>query len=191
MKLYGWDTNDPMLKAWSKAFPGSVSPLSEISGDLMAHVRYPQDLLKVQRELLTEYHVTDPNSFSGSRLLAGPARPVVDHPGPAGLLPVDRDAGRGPRPPSRSRRPSCRQQHVAGREILRGLLAVDSDAGTQAGKPAEDYGLLRLLEYGSATPAGPGQVLNQIQVSTARSQSPAEPLKLASSSPRTRRRASS
>ena len=67
----------------------------------------------------------------------------------------------------------------AGREILRGLLAVDADAGSQAGKPAEDYGLLRLLEYGSATPAGPGQVLNQIQNSPVRSQNPAEQLSLA------------
>ena len=24
VKLYGWDTTDPMLKAWSNAFPGSV-----------------------------------------------------------------------------------------------------------------------------------------------------------------------
>ena len=60
VKLYGWDTKDPMLKAWNKAFPGSVRPLSEISGDLMAHIRYPQDFLKVQRELLTEYHVDQP-----------------------------------------------------------------------------------------------------------------------------------
>ena len=67
----------------------------------------------------------------------------------------------------------------AGREILRGLLAVDADAGSQAGKPAEDYGLLRLLEYGSATPAGPGQVLNQIKNSPVRSQNPSEQLSLA------------
>ena len=63
VKLYGWDTKDPMLKAWSNAFPGSVRPLSEISGELMSHIRYPQDLLKVQRELLTEYHVTNPGDF--------------------------------------------------------------------------------------------------------------------------------
>ena len=42
VKLYGWDTKDPMLKAWSKAFPGSVRPLSEISGELMSHIRYPR-----------------------------------------------------------------------------------------------------------------------------------------------------
>jgi uncharacterized membrane protein (UPF0182 family) len=67
----------------------------------------------------------------------------------------------------------------AGREILRGLLAVDADAGKEKGKPGDGYGTLRLLEYGAATPAGPGQVLNQIQNSTARSQNTAEPLNLA------------
>ena len=67
----------------------------------------------------------------------------------------------------------------AGREILRGLLAVDADAGSEAGRPAEDYGSLRLLELGSTTPAGPAQVLNQIQNSPVRSQNPAEQLSLA------------
>ena len=33
----------------------------------MDHLRYPQDLFKVQRELLTRYHVTDAAQFySGS-----------------------------------------------------------------------------------------------------------------------------
>ena len=94
VKLYGWDTNDPMLKAWSNAFPGSVRPISEISGDLMAHIRYPQDLLKVQRELLTEYHVTNPGDFfSGSDKWRVPRDPSLERPGPAAGLPVDRDAG--------------------------------------------------------------------------------------------------
>ncbi|MFP3548896.1 UPF0182 family protein, partial [Rhizobium sp. SIMBA_035] len=34
-----------------------------MSGDLMSHVRYPEDLFKVQRELLGRYHVTNPDSF--------------------------------------------------------------------------------------------------------------------------------
>ena len=96
VKLYGWDTKDPMLKAWSNAFPGSVRPLSEISGDLMAHIRYPQDFLKVQRELLTEYHVTNPGDFfSGSDKWRVPRDPSSASPGPAAVLPVDRDAGGG------------------------------------------------------------------------------------------------
>ncbi|MEO8518386.1 MAG: UPF0182 family protein, partial [Dermatophilaceae bacterium] len=43
VKLYAWDSQDPLLKAWSKAFGGTIRPMSEISGDLMSHLRYPED----------------------------------------------------------------------------------------------------------------------------------------------------
>ena len=180
VKLYGWDTHDPMLKAWSNAFPGSVRPLSEISGDLMAHIRYPQDLLKVQRELINEYHVVNPGDFySGSdrwRVPRDPSQTSQDQPVvfQSIAMPGESEAAFSITTPFV---PASNTE--AGREILRGLLAVDADAGTQAGKPAEDFGSLRLLEYGSATPAGPGQVLNQIQNSPVRSQNAAEQLSLA------------
>ncbi|MEV1295679.1 UPF0182 family protein [Pseudonocardia sp. NPDC049635] len=63
VKLYAFDESDPVLQTWSKAFPGSVSPRSEISPDLQAHLRYPEDQFKVQRELLTRYHVDNPGEF--------------------------------------------------------------------------------------------------------------------------------
>ncbi len=63
VKLYEWDTKDPVLKTWMKSFPGTVEKKSSISKSLMEHMRYPQDLFKVQRQLLTTYHVTDPNTF--------------------------------------------------------------------------------------------------------------------------------
>ena len=49
VKLYAWDTTDPVLKTWEKVFPGVVQPKAAISADLLAHLRYPQDLFKVQR----------------------------------------------------------------------------------------------------------------------------------------------
>jgi uncharacterized membrane protein (UPF0182 family) len=61
--LYAWDPEDPLLKAWEEIFPGAVQPIDTISGELMSQVRYPQDLFKVQREVLERYHVTDPGSF--------------------------------------------------------------------------------------------------------------------------------
>jgi uncharacterized membrane protein (UPF0182 family) len=63
--LYQWDTKDPLLKTWMNAFPGVVHPRSEIDKvpGLLAHLRYPEDLFKVQRELLATYHVTDPQTF--------------------------------------------------------------------------------------------------------------------------------
>ncbi|HJQ48376.1 MAG TPA: UPF0182 family protein [Amycolatopsis sp.] len=61
--LYSVDDKDPVLKAWEQVFPGTVKPSSDISPDLRAHFRYPEDLFKVQRELLAKYHVGDPQEF--------------------------------------------------------------------------------------------------------------------------------
>lgn len=61
--LYEFDEKDPVLKAWRGAFPDVVKPKSEISDDLMDHLRYPEDLFKVQRELIAKYHVSDPGVF--------------------------------------------------------------------------------------------------------------------------------
>ena len=63
VSLYAVDENDPVLKTWSAVFPGTVKPSSEISDSLRAHFRYPEDLFKVQREMLTRYHVTNPREF--------------------------------------------------------------------------------------------------------------------------------
>ena len=61
--LYAFDESDPVLKAWQKTFPGTVRPASDISDSLREHLRYPEDLFKVQRELLARYHVDDPGVF--------------------------------------------------------------------------------------------------------------------------------
>lgn len=61
--LYAFDEEDPVLKAWMGAFPGTVRPASDISDSLRDHLRYPEDLFKVQRELLARYHVNDPGVF--------------------------------------------------------------------------------------------------------------------------------
>ena len=61
--IYGFDETDPVLRTWAAAFPDVVKPASAISDSLRSHFRYPEDLFKVQRELLTEYHVDNPGEF--------------------------------------------------------------------------------------------------------------------------------
>ncbi|WP_237801493.1 UPF0182 family protein [Corynebacterium accolens] len=61
--LYEFDKEDPVLKAWEGVFPDVVKPESEISDELRDHFRYPEDMFKVQRDLLARYHVDDPNVF--------------------------------------------------------------------------------------------------------------------------------
>jgi uncharacterized membrane protein (UPF0182 family) len=83
--LYEWDTEDPVLKTWRKAFPGTVEGRDQISADLMSHLRYPEDLFKVQRTLLSNYHVSDPRTFySGSDFWRVPVDPTRSD---AGLQP--------------------------------------------------------------------------------------------------------
>ncbi|GAA4689666.1 UPF0182 family protein [Pseudonocardia yuanmonensis] len=61
--LYAFDDKDPVLQTWMNAFPGTVKPASDISDSLREHFRYPEDQFKVQRELLTRYHVDNPGEF--------------------------------------------------------------------------------------------------------------------------------
>ena len=162
--LYVWDEEDPVITSWQKVFPTNILPLSEMSGDLMSHVRYPQDLFKVQRAILGTYHVTEPDSWyqaddawrtppdptaaEGTDVLQPPYYLTLEVPGS--------DA------PSYSLYSTfIPLQGAGGQSILTGYLAVDADAGSTAGEKAESYGTLRLLELPKdETVPGPGQVQN-------------------------------
>jgi hypothetical protein len=61
--LYEWDKSDPILQTYMKAFPGIVEPRESMSDELVSHVRYPEDLFKLQRDVLTRYHVSNPIDF--------------------------------------------------------------------------------------------------------------------------------
>jgi len=61
--LYSINDDDPVLKTWEGVFPGTVKSSKEVPQELRQHFRYPEDLFKVQRELLARYHVSDPQSF--------------------------------------------------------------------------------------------------------------------------------
>ena len=67
VKLYQWDTKDPVLSTWSKAFPGTVTPKSAMSKSLLEHIRYPEDLFGVQRDVLSTYHVKTADAFYGGQ----------------------------------------------------------------------------------------------------------------------------
>ena len=67
VSLYQWDQKDPVLKSWMKAFPKTVKPKSAISKDLMSHIRYPEDLFRVQRDILASYHVKSAAAFYGGQ----------------------------------------------------------------------------------------------------------------------------
>ncbi|WP_460700694.1 UPF0182 family protein [Nocardia thraciensis] len=81
VNLYESDPNDPVLKAWEGVFPNVVKPQSAITPELQAHFRYPEDLFKVQREMLSRYHVNDPREFfTTNAFWSVPSDPTSDTP---------------------------------------------------------------------------------------------------------------
>lgn len=76
VELYEFDENDPVLKAWEGVFPGTVKPKSDMSQELVEHVRYPQDMFKIQREILARYHVNSAQEFfANDRFWSVPSDP--------------------------------------------------------------------------------------------------------------------
>jgi len=131
----------------------------------MSHLRYPEDLFKVQRSLMTKYHVTDPAAFYGGQdYWAVPDDPTqeqktVDQ--PPYYLSI---AMPGVTSPSFSLTTTFKPQ--GDRPVLSGFMAVDANAGNVAGKKRAGYGALRLLELPKDTTVkGPGQVQNDIESS--------------------------
>ncbi|WP_082097119.1 UPF0182 family membrane protein [Demequina gelatinilytica] len=165
--LYAWDAEDPILKTWSKVFPSTIVPMSEISGDLMSHLRYPEDLFSIQRYQLTKYHVTDAASFfSQGDFWRNPADPTNDSqlqpPYYLTLQMPDQEE------PTFSLTSNYIQGGENPRNILTGYLAVNSETGSTDGQVDEDYGTLRLLELPrDTTIPGPGQVQNNFNSNSA------------------------
>ncbi|ANS67814.1 integral membrane protein [Streptomyces lincolnensis] len=153
VKLFQWDTKDPVLKTWMKAFPGTVEPRGDIPDALMAHLRYPQDLFKVQRELLSRYHVEDAQTFlSGSEVWQVPDDPT-------------NKSGNAVPPYYLSMKMPDQSSQVFsltttftpnGRDNLSAFMTIDAEAGTS------DYGKIRILKLPTNTTVnGPKQVQSQ------------------------------
>jgi uncharacterized membrane protein (UPF0182 family) len=150
--LYQWDTKDPVLKTWMKAFPNTVKKKSTISDSLMAHFRYPEDLFKVQRNLLARYHVSNPQAFyGGSDFWRVPTDPTND-----------RDRSQPPyyltlkMPGQAEPTYSLTSTYVptGARENLVAFMAVNAD-------PGPDYGTFRVLQLPRSVQInGPSQVQN-------------------------------
>jgi uncharacterized membrane protein (UPF0182 family) len=63
VQFYIMDPKDPILAAYGKAFPGVFKALNEISPDLKAHLRYPEDLFGIQADEYKTFHMKDPQVF--------------------------------------------------------------------------------------------------------------------------------
>lgn len=168
VKLYAWDTEDPLLKSWGKIFPGTLSDVADMSGDLMSHVRYPTDMFKVQRAVLGEYHVTSPDAFySEEDKWRTPNDPVSSTQAnaqkflqPPYYLTLAAGAKADPNFSIYSTYIPAAEGETQ-RDILTGYLAANSNAGNKKGEISEDYGSLKMLTLPKSNSIpGPGQVQN-------------------------------
>jgi uncharacterized membrane protein (UPF0182 family) len=155
--LYAWDEEDPIMQTWSKAFPGTVEPKDSISDELMAHLRYPEDMFKVQREIYQRYHVTDPRIFFSSQAAwQVPTDPTSSGVGDVAQPPYYLTL-RMPGTAAASFSLTTTYAPV-NRENLAAFMAVNSDARDP------DYGLIRVLELPDNSPVpGPSQMQNAFE----------------------------
>ena len=153
--LYAWDEQDPVLQTWMKAFPGTVQPRTAMPEEVLAHVRYPEDVFKVQREIFAQYHVTDPNGFySGQDFWTvpnDPTKPAASTAQPPYYLQVQMP---GASDPAFSLTTTFAPNK---RQTLAAFMAANSE-------PGADYGKLRVLQLPSGTTIpGPVQAQNNFE----------------------------
>ena len=156
VSLYQWGPGDPVLSDWMRAFPGVIKPQSAIPAAVVPHLRYPPDLFDVQRQILTQYHVTQASQFYGGQNFWQ----VPDD--PSGLTP-----GRFSQPPYYLTMSMPGQKtpefsltaslNPRGRANMSAFMAVDSN-------PGPGYGQIRVLQLPQDTTIrGPGQVQNDFE----------------------------
>jgi uncharacterized protein len=165
VELFAWDEQDPILKAWMQVFPNTVKPKEQMSADLMAHVRYPSDMFKVQRSILGRYHVTDAGSFYSQQDAWMTPNDPVQAEGLGALQPpyylTMKAPGQTESAFSLYSTFIPQSSGATTRNVLTGYLIANSDAGAEAGKVSENFGKLTLLNLPRETIVpGPGQVQN-------------------------------
>jgi uncharacterized protein len=63
VRAYVAEPDDPMIRTFDRIFPGILLPWDDLPQDLRAHVRYPEDLYRIQTALYTIYHMVDTETF--------------------------------------------------------------------------------------------------------------------------------
>jgi len=88
--FYVMPVDDPVIDAWRGAFPDLFTDFEEMPESLRDHLRYPQDLFRVQTNMWARYQVSDPESLvigserwavaqdPGRRVVTGSTEAVID-----------------------------------------------------------------------------------------------------------------
>ena len=155
--LYQWDDKDPVLKTWMKAFPNTVIPKSKMSDQLLEHIRYPEDMFRVQRDVLSSYHVQTASAFYGGQDFWRVPRDPSTFGANAGAQPpyyMTVEMPGATKPTFALTTPFVPR---GGRENLSAFAMVDSNYGP-------NYGKITVLQLPRSTNvAGPSQVASNFE----------------------------
>ena len=155
--LYQWDTKDPVLQTWMKAFPNTVKPKSSISKGLLEHIRFPEDMFRVQRDILSSYHVKSSAAFYGGQDFWRVPRDPSTFGANAGAQPPYYMTVQMPGSATPAFSLTTPFVPRGGRENLSAFAAVNSTAGP-------DYGKITVLQLPRSTNiAGLSQVASNFE----------------------------
>jgi hypothetical protein len=63
VSLYVVDPSDPIIATYERIFPTLFKPFSAMPADLQRHIRYPEDLFRLQAQEYRAYHMDSPEVF--------------------------------------------------------------------------------------------------------------------------------
>jgi uncharacterized membrane protein (UPF0182 family) len=176
MEFYVMPTDDPIIRAYRKAFPHLFTDYAEMDDELKQHLRYPQDLFRLQTNMWARYHEASPAAF-----LSASGRWSVAQDAPRDVEVASDTAGQTTvqtATPTQSQRvaPYYAQLQLPGETdpsflILRTFVAYNPDdtlrqltsfmVADSSGDPNE-YGRLRAFEFTNTDAPGPAAVAGNI-----------------------------
>ena len=155
--LYQWDEKDPVLKTWMKAFPDTVKAKSAMSKELLEHIRYPEDMFRVQRDVLSSYHVKSAAAYYGGQDFWRVPRDPSTFGANAGAQPPYYMSLQMPGSDKSNFSLTTPFVPRGGRENLSAFAAVNATAGP-------DYGKITVLQLPRSTNIpGPSQVASNFE----------------------------
>lgn len=76
--FYISDPNDPLIQTYDRIFDQMFKPIEEMPVSVREHIRYPQDMFRIQSEMLATYHMEDPQVFYNKEDLWSIPREIYD-----------------------------------------------------------------------------------------------------------------
>jgi hypothetical protein len=161
---------DPIARAYRKAFPELFADLDDMPDDLQSHLRFPEDLFRIQTNMWGRYHISQPGAFYDEAGGWAVAQDPGITPEGAQSTPITNEQGEPVGTRETRIAPYYLQMQLPGEEqdqfaLLRPFVPVDPGddrreltAFMTAGSDPDEYGKLKVWEMPGTRVAGPAIV---------------------------------